>query len=592
MLQKRPTPSNSSGDLPKSYQKYQNSQRIEQPDLEDSNSNWGYLEHHGVLFPQIFQPSGLHIIYEGSKVPLTPKQEEIAVYWCQALGTDYENQKIYRTNAASLFSNLTKGRMHFDKIDFSPVSKHLERQKALKKEEQLKKKEMSKKDKELEKIEKDSYYMYALIDGRLEKIGGYMVEPPTLFRGRGNNPRNGFLKSRITPEDITLNTTKDAPVPMCNEPGHAWGSIVHKDDVTWLAYYKDNSIKKQLKYFGFGSNSVFKSKSDFKKYEKARSLKGKIAQIREDYQKKITSTSLIDNQLGVITYIIDKLAIRAGNEKNEEMEADTVGCCSLRCEHITPKENDVLHLKFLGKDSIEYNNEVKVDKNVYQRVLRCLKNKSPQDKLFELVSTSKLNEYLQTQMKGLTAKVFRTYNASSTLDQCLQEVGAPRNLDALNKVRLYNEANKKVAVLCNHQKAVSKGFEQKVTLHEAKIDDLKEYYKKLKKHSKNLSKGQSGYKSEPKARPGKVRRVYAASEKAAQNAVIKIKDKIKGEELKLEEKKDGKNISLGTSKINYNDPRITVAWSKRVDLQIEKVFSRELRMKFAWAMSTPPNWKF
>jgi len=28
-------------------------------------------------------------------------------------------------------------------------------------------------------------------------------------------------------------------------------------------------------------------------------------------------------------------------------------------------------------------------------------------------------------------------------------------------------------------------------------------------------------------------------------------------------KDETKNVSLGTSKINYNDPRVTVAWCKR-----------------------------
>jgi len=35
----------------------------------------------------------------------------------------------------------------------------------------------------------------------------------------------------------------------------------------------------------------------------------------------------------VAAYLIDKLALRVGNEKTED-EADTVGCCSLRKEHI------------------------------------------------------------------------------------------------------------------------------------------------------------------------------------------------------------------------------------------------------------------
>lgn len=37
----------------------------------------------------------------------------------------------------------------------------------------------------------------------------------------------------------------------------------------------------------------------------------------------------------VALYFIDKLALRAGNEKDADEAADTVGCCSLRVEHIS-----------------------------------------------------------------------------------------------------------------------------------------------------------------------------------------------------------------------------------------------------------------
>ena len=40
-----------------------------------------------------------------------------------------------------------------------------------------------------------------------------------------------------------------------------------------------------------------------------------------------------NKQLGTATYLIDKLALRVGNEKGDD-EADTQGCCSLRVEHI------------------------------------------------------------------------------------------------------------------------------------------------------------------------------------------------------------------------------------------------------------------
>ena len=36
--------------------------------------------------------------------------------------------------------------------------------------------------------------------------------------------------------------------------------------------------------------------------------------------------------MGVALYFIDKLALRAGHEKDED-EADTVGCCTLKVTH-------------------------------------------------------------------------------------------------------------------------------------------------------------------------------------------------------------------------------------------------------------------
>lgn len=68
--------------------------------------------------------------------------------------------------------------------------------------------------------------------------------------------------------------------------------------------------------------------------------------------------------------------------------------------------------------------------------------------------------------------------------------------------------------------------------------------------------------------------------------------KINKMEMDLKHKDDNKEVSLGTSKINYMDPRISVAWCKRNEVPIEKVFSRTLREKFNWAMSVPPEWEF
>lgn len=47
-----------------------------------------------------------------------------------------------------------------------------------------------KKDKE----ELEKQFQFCLLDGRQEKVGNFRVEPPSLFRGRGEHPKTGRLK--------------------------------------------------------------------------------------------------------------------------------------------------------------------------------------------------------------------------------------------------------------------------------------------------------------------------------------------------------------------------------------------------------------
>mmetsp|Transcript_23800 Transcript_23800/g.53696 ORF Transcript_23800/g.53696 Transcript_23800/m.53696 type:complete len:164 (+) Transcript_23800:1715-2206(+) len=69
-------------------------------------------------------------------------------------------------------------------------------------------------------------------------------------------------------------------------------------------------------------------------------------------------------------------------------------------------------------------------------------------------------------------------------------------------------------------------------------------------------------------------------------------EKIQKLEVEIRNKDDNKEVSLGTSKINYCDPRISVAWCKRSEVPIDRVFPKTLRDKFVWAMFVPPDWTF
>lgn len=76
-------------------------------------------------------------------------------------------------------------------------------------------------------------------------------------------------------------------------------------------------------------------------------------------------------------------------------------------------------------------------------------------------------------MDGLTAKVFRTYNASHTFQEQL-ELLTPTNENATvqEKILAYNKANRQVAVLCNHQRAVSKTHGAQLSKMEDKVGFL------------------------------------------------------------------------------------------------------------------------
>lgn len=66
-----------------------------------------------------------------------------------------------------------------------------------------------------------------------------------------------------------------------------------------------------------------------------------------------------------------------------------------------------------------------------------------------------MNKHLNSKMKGLTAKVFRTFNASITFQRLLDGESL-EDATLQEKLNAYNKANRNVAILCNHQRSVPK----------------------------------------------------------------------------------------------------------------------------------------
>ena len=62
--------------------------------------------------------------------------------------------------------------------------------------------------------------------------------------------------------------------------------------------------------------------------------------------------------------------------------------------------------------------------------------------------------------------------------------------------------------------------------------------------------------------------------------------------LKLETKKNIKNLSLITSKENYIDPRILIAFLKKMSIPIDNFFTKKFQEKFKWAFDIDKNFVF
>ena len=544
---------------------------------KNDGTKWTFLEHKGPVFAPAYEPlpPDVKFYYNGKEMKLTQDTEEVATFYARMLDHDYTTKPAFNTNffhdwrevmtdsERAKIVDLTK--CNFKEMHAYFIQKGEER-KAMTKEEKQKIKIQN------EEIQKE--YGLCVIDGHKEKIGNFKIEPPGLFRGRGEHPKMGKLKRRVMPEDILINCSKDSNIPK-PPPGHRWKEIRHDPNVTWLASWTEN-IQGQVKYVMLNPSSKLKGEKDWQKYETARKLAISIDKIRAEYREDWKSKEMRIRQRAVALYFIDKLALRAGNEKDED-QADTVGCCSLRVEHIKLHElkdgrEYVVVFDFLGKDSIRYYNEVPVEKRVFRNLQLFMENKSPSDDLFDRLNTTVMNKHLNELMEGLTAKVFRTYNASWTLQQQLDELTNPDDTE-VEKILSYNRANRAVAILCNHQRSVPK-------THAKSMENLKTKIEAKKEAIADAELAVKDAKRDAKHGSVKEKVVYEKKKKT----LDRLKEQLTKLEVQATDKEENKEIALGTSKLNYLDPRISVAWCKKNNVPIDKIYNKTQRDKFRWAI--------
>ena len=141
-----------------------------------------------------------HLISTGKPVDLPPESEEVAGFYAALLETSHGADATFQSNFFRGFldtlakypprNKLKIGENDFDRLDFRDMLSHYEAEKE-------KKKSLTKEEKKEVKAEKDQLeakYVTCLVDGRSQNVGNFRLEPPGLFRGRGEHPKKGTLK--------------------------------------------------------------------------------------------------------------------------------------------------------------------------------------------------------------------------------------------------------------------------------------------------------------------------------------------------------------------------------------------------------------
>lgn len=548
---------------------------------------WKTLQHNGILFPPDFESKGIKIKIKGQPVDLNILQEEIVYQWAKKKDTPYAQDKVFQKNFTSDFAktlNSKFNKISYQDIDFSQAYKIVDKEKDLKemmsKEE---KKKLAKKRKEL-KEEMTEKYGKAIIDGSGVEVANYMAEPPGIFIGRGEHPLRGKWKPRVTPKDVTLNLGKEAKVPK-----GTWGKIVNDRDSMWLASWMDELTQKR-KYVWLADTASLKQERDIAKYDKAKNLAKKIERVKKEIVKDMQSKDSKLKRISTACYLIYRTSMRVGDEKDPE-EADTVGATTLRKEHVK-LTGKAIEFDFLGKDYVRWQETVPAegqDKQFHDNLKELVENKKPTEEIFDGITSRHVNVYYSSIVKGLTAKVFRTYLSSIVVSKYLRENENIKSKSPAEKLYHAKLANLEAAIMCNHKRTIPKTFEQSI---QKKKDTLKKIEKTAswEKARTTLNKVEGSAPKTEKQKQALEKRIKTLNDQIKKQKK-KHKEKVEKLKLQIDLVEQTRDYNLGTSLRNYIDPRIFKSWTDEVGAEWEKLYTSALQKKFLWVKQENEKWK-
>lgn len=433
------------------------------------------MRHNGVAFPPDYTPRGLSTTIQGKLVQLDPLQEEMLMAWAKKIGTPYVDDPVFQENFllslreqwAELFANVK-----IADIDWREMTAIAQSEKLANLSDEERKRRSAERKSKTEELK--GKFGHARVDDHQVEIGAYLIEPPGIFMGRGAHPLRGRWKPRVYSYQVTLNLDEDAEIP---EPPHSeWAGIVHEHDSLWIARWLE-TLTGKIKYVWLAETSHLRQERERAKYDKAWKLQENLNEVRDAIREGMRDPRDAKRRsVATVAYLIDRLAMRVGDEKDED-EADTVGASTLRVEHVKIGENEI-EFDFLGKDSVRWEKTLPIesshDKALARNLVEFSKNKKPGDQIFPDITSARVNDFLKSVMPGLSAKVFRTFHATTTVGTYLQQNGKlKKDVSDAEKEYVAKIANLQAAITCNHKRTPPKTWAESLEKRAESVEKLR-----------------------------------------------------------------------------------------------------------------------
>ena len=592
-------------------------------------AKWRTLEHNGVLFPPEYEPKGVGVSIRGKKIKLTPLQEEMAYQWAKKKDTPYAQDEVFRDNFVRDFAGaLGRDGLAYSEIDFGRFYRMVDAEKSEREAMTPEQRKALAAGRKEARESLKAKYGTARIDGKPVELGNYMVEPPGIFIGRGAHPLRGRWKPRVGPADVTLNLGRGAKTP----PGR-WAGVASEADSVWVAKWTDK-LTGNTKYVWLADTAELKQDMDRAKYDKAVRLSERVSEVVDAMVSDMAGADKKKARVATACYLIYRTSMRVGDEKDPD-EADTVGATTLRREHVRVT-GDSVEFDFLGKDSVRWQETVRATgrdeqfrRNMAELAGGPRDSKLAKQEIFDGISSRHVNAYYSGVMKGLSAKVFRTYLASREVAQYLREHDGISGLSPAAKTYHAKMANLKAAVMCNHKRTIPKTFERSLQKRKESLRAARSAARKVRDEARSarasapkpvsdaeaavksardeLKKARSA-KGKAKSARARVKRLEAqlkarrARLKKRKEQAARRADRLdaqagrreaRAEKLRLEVDFAGKtrDYNIGTSLRNYIDPRVFKSWMDEVGGDWSKLYTASLARKFRWVEGGAGGWK-